>query len=83
MCADGPRQGGGGLAHRDTSELVAAQAPLHEEEIEADADQDDQEHHGGDGGAHVRVTHLQLESEEGAIEERAQDIGRIVRSGRW
>ncbi len=42
--------------------------------------EDDGEHGGGDGRAHMGVAQLQLEAEEGAIEKGAEDVGREVRS---
>src|SRR3954468_20012276 len=63
------------------SELVAAEPRLDQEEIDADARKDDEEHHRRERRAHVRVAHLQLVAEEGSVEERAQQIGRKVRAG--
>src|SRR5215216_1825483 len=63
------------------SELVAAHAPLDEEKIDHHAGEDDQEHHRGDRRAHGLVAELELEAEEGPVEERAEDVGREVRPG--
>src|SRR3954453_16854248 len=57
------------------SQGVTADAPLHEKEIKADADKNDEEHHGRDRRAHRRIAELQLVAEEGAGEERAEDVG--------
>ena len=72
---------GAGLGHGVASELVAAEPRLDAEEVDRDADQDDQEHRGGDRRAHVRVAELELEAEEGAVEEGAEDVGGEVRAG--
>src|ERR1700730_7236688 len=60
------------------SQGVTADAPLHEEKIEADADKNDEEHHGRDRRAHRRIAELQLVAEEGAVEERAENVGREI-----
>ena len=52
-----------------------------DEQVEDHARQDDEEHHGRDGRAHVLVAELQLVAEEGAVEERAEDVGREIRAG--
>src|SRR5581483_7551673 len=57
------------------SESVTADAPLHEEEIEAEAEKDDEKHHGRNRGAHGRITELKLIAEEGAVEKRAENVG--------
>src|SRR5260221_5834810 len=62
------------------SQGVTANAPLHETEIKADADENDEEHHGRDRSAHRRIAELQLVAEEGAVEERAENVGREVGS---
>ena len=54
---------------------------LDDEQIEADAGQDDEEHHGGDGGAHMGVADLQLETEECPVEEGAENVGGEIRPG--
>src|ERR671925_20829 len=64
-----------------SSELIPSQPRLHGEEIEAHAGKDDEEHHRSDRCAHVRVAELQLEAEEGAIEESTEDVGREVGAG--
>src|SRR4051812_12891449 len=64
-----------------SSELVATQARLDGEQVDADAGEDDQEHHRGDGGAHVAIADLQLEAEESSVEEGAENVGRIVGAG--
>src|SRR6266568_2467997 len=60
------------------SQGVTADAPLHEKEIEADADENDEEHHGRNRRAHRRIAELQLVAEESAVEERAENVGREV-----
>src|SRR5690606_13303304 len=62
------------------SKLIAAQPRLDGEEIEADACQDDEEHHGGDCRPHIRIADLQLETEKGAVKERAQNVRREIRA---
>src|SRR5262249_38707129 len=64
------------------SELVAAYATLEGKEIDEDAGQNDQEHHGGDGRTHGLVAELELKPEKGAVEKGAQDVGRKVRAGK-
>src|SRR5690606_40898007 len=63
------------------SELIAPQARLDEEQIYAHASKDDEEHHGCDRRAHVRIADLELEAEEGAIKERAQDVRGVIGAG--
>src|SRR5882724_2060689 len=60
------------------SQGVTADAPLHEKEIKADAGENDEEHHGRDRRAHRRIAELQLVAEEGAVEERAENVGREI-----
>src|SRR6202035_3881982 len=49
-------------------------------EIKADADENDEEHHGRDRRAHCWIAELQLVAEESAVEERAENVGREVGS---
>src|SRR6185437_2334478 len=63
-----------------SSEAVALNAALDDEEIDHDADQDDDEHESGDGRAHGGIADLELVAEEGAVEERAHDVGGEIRS---
>src|SRR6516225_3265054 len=57
-----------------SSESITADAPLHEEEIEAEANEDDEEHDGGNRRAHGRIAELELIAKEGAIEKRAENV---------
>src|SRR3954464_12628186 len=57
------------------SQGVTADAPLHEKKIKEEPDQNDEEHHGRDRRAHGRIAELQLVAEEGAVEERAENVG--------
>src|SRR5689334_18236417 len=66
---------------RVSSSQVMLQLALHGEEIEEDADQDDEQHHRGDGRTHGRAAGLELIAEEGAIEEGAENVGRVIRPG--
>ena len=54
--------------------LITAKPRLNTEKVEANPDQNDQEHNGGNGRTHVRITQLQLETEEGSEHKRAQYI---------
>src|SRR5882724_13567604 len=60
------------------SQGVTADAPLHEEEIEADSGENDEKHHGRNRRTHRRVAELQLVAEEGAVEECAENVGREI-----
>ena len=60
---------------------IRQESALHAEQVEADAEQDDEEHHPGHGRAHRRVAQLELEPEERAVEERAQQVGAEVGTG--
>src|SRR5947208_13237591 len=57
------------------SQGVTANAPLHEKEVETDADENDEEHHGRNRSPHRWIAELQLVAEEGAVEERAENVG--------
>src|SRR3546814_8801790 len=70
-----------GFRHVRPLELVAAYTPLDDEEIERDAGEDDEEHDRCDRCAHRPVAHLVLEAEEGAVEQRAENVRRAIRSG--
>src|SRR5436309_14496423 len=63
------------------SQGVTADAPLHEKEVETDADQNSDEHHGRHRSPHRRIAELQLVAEEGAVEERAENVGREIGPG--
>ena len=82
MRGEGRAWRSGPRGHRvDPSELVAAQPRLDEEEVDETPTRMIRNIIGGDRRAHVRVAELQLEAEEGAVEEGAEDVGREVRAG--
>src|SRR5208282_2443439 len=62
-------------------ERVTPQSALDDEEVEADAGEDDEEHHGRNRRAHGRIAELELIAEEGAVEERAENVGGKIRPG--
>src|SRR6188472_677771 len=63
------------------SGLHREQPSLDREQVQAHPEQDDQEHHPRDRGAHHRVAQLELEPEEGSEEEGAEEVAAEVRSG--
>src|SRR3954447_16705287 len=63
------------------SVLHGQQPPLDREQVQAHPEQDDQEHHPRDRGAHHWVAQLELEPEEGSEEEGAEEVAAEVRSG--
>src|SRR5208282_3664745 len=62
-------------------ERVTPQSALDDEEVEADAGEDDEEHHGRHRRAHGRIAELELISKEGAVEKSAENVGGEIRPG--
>src|SRR5208337_1910882 len=62
-------------------EGVAPHAALHEEQVQAHAAKDDEEHHRRHRRPHRWVAELQLVAEKGAVEEGAENVGGEIRPG--
>src|SRR6185369_10566045 len=60
------------------SKLIGDHFPLPSKEINHRTEQDDQKDHHGNRRAHGLVRELKLDAKEGAVEERAEQIGAEV-----